>query len=139
MIKAGNLVTLEYTLYSDEGVELDSSKGLGPLSFVIGEEQILPALEKALLDLNSGDSKEVYLDAIDAYGPIYASAFRDINLSDLPEDCRQENIIFGITDEEGQTRQVRVHQIKNDKAVLDFNHPLAGKNLRFEILIISVD
>ncbi|HYF97622.1 MAG TPA: FKBP-type peptidyl-prolyl cis-trans isomerase [Coxiellaceae bacterium] len=139
MIKQGDLVTLEYTLYSDEGTELDSSKGLGPLSFTIGGEQILPALEQALLGLNIGDTKEVCLTAADAYGPVYPSAFREIALSDLPEDCREEGIIIGIPDQDGQTRQVRIHQIKNDKAVLDFNHPLAGKNLRFEILIIDVN
>ncbi len=139
MIEAGKLVTLEYTLYSDEGVELDSSKGLGPLSFVIGDQQILPALEEALLGLEAGESKKVFLEAKEAYGPVYPSAFREIALQDLPEDCRQEGVVFGITDEEGQTRQVRVQQLREDKAILDFNHPLAGKNLRFEILIIAID
>jgi FKBP-type peptidyl-prolyl cis-trans isomerase 2 len=139
MIKHGDLVTLEYTLYSEEGDELDSSKGLGPLSFVIGNEQILPALEAALLNLKPGDSKEVLLSAAEAYGPVYASAFREIPFDELPEDCRKEGAIMGIMDQDEQTRQVRVHQIKNDKVILDFNHPLAGKNLRFEILIIAVD
>ena len=139
MIKQGDLVTIEYTLYSDENIELDSSKGLGPLSFVIGQEQILPALETALLGLTPGENKTVLLTPEDAYGPVYASAYRSVDLNDLPEDCREEGVIFGITDKDGQTRQVKVHQIKNDQATLDFNHPLAGKNLRFEILVIAVD
>lgn len=139
MIKVGDLVTLEYTLYSEEGAELDSSKGLAPLSFVMGDKQILPALENALLGLQAGESKSIELKSADAFGPVYASAYREVDLQDLPEDCRQEGVIFGITDDDGQTRQVRVHQIKDDKAILDFNHPLAGKNLRFEILVIAIE
>ncbi len=139
MIKHGDLVTLEYTLYSEDGQELDSSKGLGPLSFVIGDEQVLPALEDALIGLKVGDARQVALTADQAYGPVYPSAFREIDLNDLPEDCHQEGSIMGIADQDGQTRQVRVQQIRDDRAILDFNHPLAGKNLRFEILIIDIN
>ncbi len=139
MIEIGKLVTIEYNLYSDGGELLDTSEGLGPLSFTCGEQQIVPALEQALIGLNSGDNIEVNLEAKDAYGEVYASAFREIDASDLPEDMRIEGAIFGIDDEQGQTRQVRVHLIKGAKAVLDFNHPLAGQNLKFEISIISIE
>jgi FKBP-type peptidyl-prolyl cis-trans isomerase 2 len=139
MIENGKLVTLEYSLYSEEGELLDSSQGLGPLSFVCGTEQLLPALECALIGLNVGESKQVALAAKDAFGPIKPSAFREIELKDLPDDCRLEGTVFGINDDNGEVHQVKVHQIKGDKAVLDFNHPLAGKNIKFDIHVISVE
>ena len=138
-IEIGKKVTVQYTLFDANGQELDSSYRLGPLTFVCGQKQVLPALEIALAGMKPGDSKKIKLAAKDAYGTVQASAFKNVDLALLPEDSRQPNAILGFFDEQGQSQQVKVHEIKGDQAVLDFNHPLADMDLVFDVLIVDVE
>lgn len=132
-------ITIDYTLYDDNNEELDSSTGLGPISFVTGDKKVLPAVEFALLQATPGETLSLKLAPKDAFGDVKTSAFRTIARTDLPADAQQAGAIIGIPDDNGETHQVRVTEITDTEAVLDFNHPLAGKAIRFDINVIDVE
>jgi FKBP-type peptidyl-prolyl cis-trans isomerase 2 len=138
MIRHGQKVSLEYTVFLDDGTQVDSNIGEEPLTFILGSNQLFPALENALLNLNVGDTKQIVLAAEEAYGPIVPDAFREVDLETLPLTYRYEGAVLGVQDPSGGVYPIRVHAIKQEKAVLDFNHPLAGKALRFDIKVVQV-
>lgn len=138
MIRQGQKVSLEYTVFLDDGTQVDTNVGEDPLIFVLGSNQLFPALENALLTLNVGDTKQVVLKAEEAYGPVIPDAFREVELETLPSTYRYEGAVLGVQDPNGGVYPIRVHAIKEQKAVLDFNHPLAGRSLRFHVKIVDV-
>ncbi len=139
MLENGQKISLEYTVFLEDGTQIDTNKGSSPLVFVLGAHQVFPALEEALLGLNIGDAKEVALTPEQAYGPVMKEAFREVSLETIPSQFRQPGAVLAIQDPAGGVYPIRVHQIKGEKAVLDFNHPLAGRGLRFEVKVIAAD
>jgi FKBP-type peptidyl-prolyl cis-trans isomerase SlyD len=139
MIKNGQKVSLEYTVFLEDGTQIDTNVGEDPLVFVLGEHKVFPALEQALMGLQVGDSHQILLPPEDAYGPVVADAFREVDLDAVPASYRFEGAVLGIQDPQGGVFPIRVHKIKEQKVVLDFNHPLAGRSLRFEVKVVGVD
>ncbi len=138
MIQKGQQVFLEYSVFLEDGKVVDSNVGETPLVFNLGMHQILPALEDAVGDLNKGDSKRVTLAPENAYGSVDPSAFKDVDSSAIPEELRYEGAILGVQDDQGNQYRIRIHSIDGEKAVIDFNHPLAGKTLTFEMKVVDV-
>lgn len=139
MIKHGQKVMLEYTVFLEDGTQIDSNVGEDPLVFVLGAHQVFPALEQALMGLQVGDSKQILLPPEDAYGPVVPDAYREVDLDAVPAPYRYEGAVLGVQDPQGGVFPIRVHKIKDKKVVLDFNHPLAGRSLRFDVKIVGVD
>ena len=138
MIKSGKKVSLEYTVFLEDGTQIDSNVGEDPLTFVLGSHQVFPALEQALMGLKIGDSKQILLKAEEAYGPVIPDAFREVDLESVPANFRHVGAILGVQDPAGGVYPIRVHQIKDEKIVLDFNHPLAGRALQFHVKVVNV-
>lgn len=138
MIEKGKKVSVEYTVFLADGTKIDSNVGEQPLELIIGSSQVFPALEQALIGLQPGDEKQIHLLPEEAYGPIVQEAFKEVDLEAVPQDFRYEGAVLGIQDPAGGIFPIRVHQIREDKAVLDFNHPLAGQALRFDMKVIHV-
>ncbi len=138
VVEEGSKVSIEYTLKLDDGTTADSSEGRAPMVYTQGSNEILPALEAALLGLAVDQSKQVKLSSSDGYGEIDEEAFRQVELSLIPEEAREAGttLVGGAPD--GSRRPVRVVEIKDETAVIDFNHPLAGQNLTFDVKIIAV-
>lgn len=139
VIENGKKVSLEYTVFLDNGMQIDTNVGEAPLVFVHGEKQVFPALEKALLGLDVGDVKKISLEPQDAYGPILKEGFREVELEVVPHQYRFVGAVVGVQDPEGGVYPIRIHTVSDDKAVLDFNHPLAGKTLLFDVKVVQVD
>jgi FKBP-type peptidyl-prolyl cis-trans isomerase SlyD len=139
MIKNGQKISVEYSVFLEDGTQVDTNVGENPLVFVLGEHQVFPALEQALLGLKIGDTKKVILKPDEAYGPIVKDAYREVSLDTIPVEYRREGSILGLQDPVGGVYPIRVHEIKQGKAVLDFNHPLAGKALRFEVKVLAAE
>ena len=139
MINEGSRVSLEYTVNVVGGDTVDSNAGQDPLVYTQGEHEIIPALEKALTGLTPGDEKEVTLEPEDAYGPIDPNAFQEVPLSQIPEDARKEGQLLVMQDQEGHQQQVRISQVQENTAVLNLNHPLAGKTLHFDVKVLDVE
>lgn len=136
MIEDGSDVAFEYTLSLDDGSVVESNIGNEALSYTQGQQQILPALESELEGLKAGDEKKVTLAAVDAYGTLQDDAFREVPLENIPQDARTEGTMLSSPGYEGS---IRVHEVRDETVVLDFNHPLAGQSLTFDIRIISVE
>lgn len=138
MIQHGKKVSLEYTVFLADGTQIDTNIGDDPLVFVLGQNQVFPALEQELLGLKVGDTKKITLKAEQAYGPVVTEAFREVDLDAVPEQYRFAGAVLGIQDPSGGVYPIRVHEVRQDKVVLDFNHPLAGQELRFDVKVIEV-
>lgn len=138
MIEKGKQVAIEYSVFLDDRTPVDSNVGQDPLVFRHGSNQILPALEEALDGLEVGDSKHLTLNPEQAYGQINPNAFKEIEASMIPEDLRFEGALLVVADENFGEMLIRVDQLKGDKIVLDFNHPLAGKQLTFDVKVLDI-
>jgi len=138
MIKNGQKVSLEYSVFLEDGTEIDSNVGDSPLIFVFGEHQVFPALEDALKGLRMGDTKEVFLSPEQAYGPVIQEAYREVDLETVPQPYRFEGAVLGVQDPAGGVFPIRVHKIKDKRVVLDFNHPLAGRSLKFNVKVLEI-
>lgn len=136
MIGTGSRVAFEYTLSLADGSVVQSNVGKEALSYTQGDKQILPALEDALSGMRVGDEKKLTLAAQDAYGEVKDDAFREVPLDSIPQDAQRVGALLSAPGYEGS---IRVDQIREETAVLDFNHPLAGEALTFDIRIISVE
>ncbi len=138
MIQNGKKVSLEYTVFLADGTQIDSNVGEDPLVFVLGQNQVFPALEQELLGLKVGDTKKITLQAEQAYGPVVPEAFREVDIETVPAQYRFAGAVLGVQDPSGGVYPIRVHEVKDEKIVLDFNHPLAGQELRFDVKVIGV-
>lgn len=139
VIQNGRSVSIEYTLKLSDGTTVDSNVGEDPLVYTQGNSEILPALEKALLGQAVGDSREVKLTAEQGYGPINTEAYQVVQLEMVPEDARTVGTVLVATGPEGQQQPIRVHEVREETIVLDFNHPLAGQALNFAVKILAIE
>jgi FKBP-type peptidyl-prolyl cis-trans isomerase SlyD len=138
MIEDGKQVGIEYTLTLDDGTQIDSNVGGEPLVYQHGAHQILPALEEALAGLKVGDTKQVALTAEQGYGPVRQEGFQEVDAGLIPEEARVAGTMLVADDGSGNKRPVRVHEVKDDKVVMDLNHPLAGQALKFAVRVTAI-
>ena len=137
-IKKGSKVAIHYTL-TVEGQIADSSQGRGPLEYTQGAGQIIIGLEEALEGLKAGDKKSVDIEAKKAYGEVNPEAKRRVAKSAISNiDTLKVGDIVGAS-ANGHTFRARISEITDKDVELDFNHPLAGKTLHFDVEIVSVN
>lgn len=139
MVEAGKQVSIEYQLNLEDGTTVDTNVGSEPLVFEAGARQILPALETALSGMKVDESKNVTLSAEDGYGPVNPDAYTTVALEEIPDGARRAGAVLVAQDDSGNQRPVRVHEVREDTIVLDFNHPLAGQTLNFEVRILKIE
>ena len=132
------MVGLEYTLTLEDGTKADSNVGGELLRLEQGSGQIVPGLDKELIGMAVGESKQVTVTSDQAYGQVDPAAFSEIPVSELPDDGREPGTVLMTRDPQGNTRRLRVHKVEGEKATLDFNHPLAGKTLTFDVTIREI-
>jgi len=138
-IAAGSRVSLEYTLSDDAGTVLDSNKGRPPLTYVQGEHQIVPGLERALDGMHAGEEKKVVVAPADGYGAVDPAAVTEVPRDLVPADARVVGTELVARSPQGATRLVRVKEVKAETVVIDLNHPLAGKTLHFDVKVVGVE
>ena len=138
MIEQGKQVAIEYSVSTDNQNKVDSNVGQDPLIFLYGGNQILPALEESLHGLEIGDTKHVILGPEDAYGIINTHAFKEVDAGMIPEELRFPGALLSVTDEQFGEMLIQVRSFEGDKIVLDFNHPLAGKTLFFDVKVLDI-
>jgi FKBP-type peptidyl-prolyl cis-trans isomerase 2 len=137
-IKNGSQISIEFTLKLDDGSEIASNVDGEALVITHGNSEILPALEQELVGMDEGDTKIVKLEPSQAFGDKQMNAFESVPIDKIPEDARNVGAMLLINRPDGNQDQVRVHDIKDNEIIIDFNHPLAGENLTFEVKILSV-
>ena len=138
MIETGATVQIAYTLRDDAGEVLDSNEGQAPLTYIHGQRQIIPGLERALDGLQAGDERHVTVAALDAYGPVDPAAVAEVPRHTVPQEALVPGTELLARRQDGATRSVRVKEVREGTVVLDLNHPLAGKDLHFDVRVLDV-
>jgi len=132
------VVSMEYTLHVDNE-EIDSSRGQDPLQFLAGHGNIISGLESEMIGMKVGDSRDVVILPADAYGEFDEEAFMNVPRGDFPKDMPiEEGSELTVKDDSGQSRYARVDNIDGDVVTLNFNHPLAGDELHFNVKVIGL-
>ena len=137
-ISDGKTISLEYTLTLEDKKVLDTNVGGDPLNFTQGSHQIIPGLETALEGMKVGESKQVTVAAEQGYGPINPKAVQEVPIEKIPEEARKIGAQLQGKDAQGRMVQARVSEVKEQVVMLDYNHPLAGKKLFFDVKILDI-
>src|SRR5215216_3011522 len=132
------VVSMEYTLQVDNE-EIDSSKGQDPLQFLVGHGNIISGLEREMIGMKVGESKEVVVQPADAYGEFDEEAFMEVPRTAFPTDIPvEEGSELTVRDDAGQARYARIDAVNGDNVTLNFNHPLAGDELLFNVKVVGL-
>lgn len=134
----GKQVSIEYTLKLEDKTVVDSNVGSEPMKYIQGSQQIIPALEKALEGMKIGESRQVTLAPEEGYGEVNKEAFMEVEKEQVPTDALKVGTELQGQDNTGHTFTARVAEIKDETVVLDFNHPLAGKTLHFDVKVLDI-
>jgi FKBP-type peptidyl-prolyl cis-trans isomerase SlyD len=132
------VVTLEYTL-SVNGQVVDTSEGGRPIQFIQGQQQIIKGLEDELYGMSVGESKEVVVEPEEGYGEVDPENYAEIPRDQFPGEIPLEpGVELELKDEDGEIIDARIVSIDGDVVHLDFNHPLAGERLHFQVKVLGL-
>jgi FKBP-type peptidyl-prolyl cis-trans isomerase SlyD len=137
-VSTGKQVSIEYTLKLEDKSVVDSNVGAEPLTFIQGSHNIIPGLENALNGMKIGNRKHGSIKPEDAYGPVDKDAVSEIKKDQIPQNALKVGAVLQGQNPDGQVIIARVVEIKEDTVLLDYNHPLAGKTLFFDVKILDV-
>jgi len=137
-VSDGKTISMEYTLTLENKEVLDTNVGGDPLSFTQGSHEIIPGLETALVGMKAGESKQVTVAPEQAYGEVNPQAIQEVPIDQIPPDARKVGVQLQGKDGQGRMVTPKVTEVKEQVVVLDFNHPLAGKTLYFDVKILDI-
>jgi len=139
VVGLGKKVTLDYTLFVDNK-QVETSVGKVPLTYIVGRRNIIPGLEAQLNGMRIKEEKVIKVAAKDAYGMVDPKAFKDFPKTALPKNVEPRvGLVLQATAPDGARFPAVISAIKDDKVTLNFNHPLAGKDLTFNVKILNIE
>jgi peptidylprolyl isomerase len=137
--KRGDTVKVHYVGTFEDGTVFDTSREREPLPFTIGQGEVIPGFEEAVIGMNPGESKKIVIPAENAYGPRHEEMVLVVDRQHLPEGVDpQVGQQYQIPQSDGQSIIVTVTDTSESSVTLDGNHPLAGRELTFEIELIEM-
>lgn len=137
--KEGKTVKVHYTGTLQNGEVFDTSIEKEPLEFKLGEGQLIPGFEKAVIGMNVGDSTTINIPSAEAYGDSREDLIIAVPKDQLPKEIEPKiGMQLQVNQENGQPVPVRITEITDSELKLDANHPLAGEDLTFEIELVNV-
>jgi FKBP-type peptidyl-prolyl cis-trans isomerase SlyD len=137
-VEDGQVVSMDYTLKVDDEI-IDTSDGHEPLEFIQGTGDILPGLEGEMYGMQIGEEKIVVLPAKEGYGEVDGEAYMDVPRNQFPDNIPMEiGTVLELRDQDDHPMHARIDQVGEANVRLDFNHPLAGKELHFTVKIAGL-
>jgi peptidylprolyl isomerase len=137
--KNGDTVKVHYTGKLDDGTIFDTSADREPMQFTIGEGQLIPDFEQAIVGMSPGESKTVQIPSDNAYGPHHEEMVMAVDRKEFPDDLDPKvDQMLQVRQQDGHTFAVKVTDVSEAKVTLDANHPLAGKDLTFDIQLTEI-
>jgi peptidylprolyl isomerase len=137
--QVGDMVKVHYTGKLTDGTTFDTSLERDPLEFTLGEGELIAGFEQAVLGMAAGESKTTTIPAAQAYGPHHAERVIDVERHHLPSDLQP---VIGqqleMTRPDGTTLTVMITTVTETQVTLDANHPLAGQDLIFDIILLEI-
>jgi peptidylprolyl isomerase len=138
--QSGDTVTVHYKGLLKDGTVFDSSENREPLNFKIGEGKLIPGFEKAVVGLAPGETVKAEVPPEEGYGPHREEMVLAVEREQLPEDLDPSvGQQLQMQQQDGKSMIVTVAEVSNESVTLDANHPLAGKELVFEIELVAID
>jgi FKBP-type peptidyl-prolyl cis-trans isomerase SlyD len=139
-VQSNNVVDIEYTLKGSDGELIDSSKGLGPLSFIQGKKNIIPGLEAEMEGKKLGDSFQISVTPDLAYGNRDETLVQSVPKVQFGESTEKVKVgdQVQVKSQNGEPMVVMAREINDDSIVLDANHPLAGMTLHFDVEVVGI-
>ena len=139
-IKKGDKVKVAYTGKLEDGNVFDSSEDRAPLSFEVGANQVIPGFDKAVEGMKKDEEKTFTLSVDEAYGPVKEELVQEFPRDKLPEKPEpKEGMMLVMQAPNGQQVPAKIAKVDGDIVVIDINHPLAGKELTFDIKVVGVN
>lgn len=136
----GDTVTVDYTGKLEDGTVFDTSEDRGPISFTIGDDEVIPGFQEAVVGMETGETTSATLPPEEAYGDRSDEMVFTVPAAELPEDLDPEvGDRLEVQSREGQTFPAVVAEVEGERVTIDANHPLAGEELTFEIELKSID
>jgi FKBP-type peptidyl-prolyl cis-trans isomerase 2 len=136
--KENHVISFHYTGTLSDGKEFDSSKGREPLQVILGLGMIIPGLEKELFGMKKGDKKKVVIPANLAYGERIKEAVQEVPKSHMPKEIELKEGLQLVAQGPHGPIPVQIAKVNADTVTVDFNHPLAGKELTFHVEVTEV-
>jgi FKBP-type peptidyl-prolyl cis-trans isomerase 2 len=137
--KQGDTVKVHYSGSLEDGTVFDTSEDRDPLEFTIGEGQVIPGFESAVVGMEPGQSKVVTLEPGEAYGPRRSELLVEVERDRFPSDMDVEvGSQVQVKQQDGSPRVATIARVGDDSVTLDVNHPLAGKDLTFDIELVEI-
>ena len=138
-VRSGQTVKVHYTGQLDDGTVFDSSADREPFQFTVGENQVISGFEKAVVGMTPGESKTARIPADEAYGSHREELVIDVDKAQFPEGLKPElNQRLKVSHADGGESIVTVTETSESTVTLDANHPLAGKELFFNINVVEI-
>ncbi|WP_431135925.1 FKBP-type peptidyl-prolyl cis-trans isomerase [Psychroserpens mesophilus] len=138
-VKQNDTVRVHYTGKLKDGQVFDSSEDREPLEFTLGQGMLIPGFEKAVIDMKVNDKKTVDIPVEDAYGDVNKDLFHKVEKAQLPETIKPEVGVGLVSkDANGNEHQFRIAEVKEDHIIVDGNHPLAGRELIFDLELVEI-
>ncbi len=138
VVQDGKTVKVHYTLTVD-GKNVDSSRQGDPLDVKVGEGNVIPGFENALKGMKTGEKKSFDVSPAEGYGQVDPQNMVEVPTSQLPADLKPEvGMTLYATGEHGQPIPARIAEVKESSVIMNFNHPLAGKTLHFDVEVIDI-
>ncbi|KAB1065482.1 FKBP-type peptidyl-prolyl cis-trans isomerase [Salibacter halophilus] len=138
-VKNNDTVKVHYTGKLTSGEVFDSSKDREPLEITVGQGQLIPGFENGLIDMEVNEKKTLNIPSSEAYGDVRNELVQDVPKSQLPEEIKPEvGMPLVSKTPQGQEIQLVVTEVKDDSITVDANHPLAGKDLVFDIELVEI-
>jgi FKBP-type peptidyl-prolyl cis-trans isomerase 2 len=132
----GRVIAFEFSVYGEDGERLGGNAGANPRIFQVGANEMLPALERELVTMQENENRTIVLSPEEAYGPVLAEAFRAVPLESIPKETRHVGRKVMGRAPDGSEEIFDVVEVHDDEVVLDMNHPMAGRTLRFEVKVL---
>ena len=137
--KSGDTVRVHYTGTLDDGSEFDSSRKRGPMEFTLGTGRVIKGFDRAVTGLTPGGKVKMRIPVHEAYGPSKPELIITMERSKYPVNLTPKvGKFLHVVDDEGKGTVARVIKVEEDRVILDGNHPMAGKNLNFEIELLEI-
>jgi len=138
--KDGDKVKVHYKGTLDDGTVFDSSDGREPLEFTIGGGNMIPGFENGVKGMEKGRKKTITIPCMEAYGPVHPDAMTEVPKGEFPKDLNlQAGQQFQMADPEGNVMVIKIVKVEGDTVTVDANHPLAGRDLTFELELVSIE
>ena len=139
-IGPGTQVTLHFALELEDGSVVDSNFDAEPVTFIVGDGNLLPGFEEALLGLQAGDEKSFVIPPEKGFGPYNPENIQEFPRKDFPGDVElAEGLILSFADAQSNELPGVVQEFDEHTVTVDFNHPLAGRDIKFSVRIIDVN